>query len=514
MSSSFPLFRDALLHSSLSVSSLVLVSLPLSLMPNSGKDQSGPPRHPNRRTHLRSSSHSHTLNQSLSPGNQPFPSSFGGLLPAFPLSSSPSPSPSPCPCPSLPLPSNGFNHSSCPRADFSNISELKQTHEIKNFESQTARQGIINGNGEAIDDHSVGPEYCPSGKHYNKLKASKHVKFGAQRSNAESPNNMGEASSCRYDSSLGLLTKKFIDLIHISKDGSLNLNNTAAVLKVQKRRIYDITNVLEGIGLIEKTSKNHIHWTGFDLLGSRELDEQVTRLKAEVERLCAEECRLDDCIRERQELLTVLDGDKNFQKNLFLTKEDIMNLPCFQNQTLIAIKAPQASSVEVPDPDEDVTFPQRQFRIIVRSTTGPIDVYLLSKYEGQYDDVTVKQAKPMDSAWDIGRPCHRDEKATLSSETHHDSQKNFSDTCTSSGSDVPGIQKITPDFRIDDDYWFRSDLEVSITDLWANEEWAQINDLEDESAVRSATLDQRQETETPTGIVHEPDKNGVLGFQR
>ena len=32
------------------------------------------------------------------------------------------------------------------------------------------------------------------------------------------------------------------------------------LLQVQKRRIYDITNVLEGIGLIEKTSKNHIRW--------------------------------------------------------------------------------------------------------------------------------------------------------------------------------------------------------------------------------------------------------------
>lgn len=28
----------------------------------------------------------------------------------------------------------------------------------------------------------------------------------------------------------------------------------------QKRRIYDITNVLEGIGLIEKKSKNSIQW--------------------------------------------------------------------------------------------------------------------------------------------------------------------------------------------------------------------------------------------------------------
>ena len=31
---------------------------------------------------------------------------------------------------------------------------------------------------------------------------------------------------------------------------------------MQKRRIYDITNVLEGIGLIEKKSKNNIAWRG------------------------------------------------------------------------------------------------------------------------------------------------------------------------------------------------------------------------------------------------------------
>ena len=30
----------------------------------------------------------------------------------------------------------------------------------------------------------------------------------------------------------------------------------------QKRRIYDITNVLEGIGLIEKQNKNCIQWRG------------------------------------------------------------------------------------------------------------------------------------------------------------------------------------------------------------------------------------------------------------
>jgi transcription factor E2F3 len=32
------------------------------------------------------------------------------------------------------------------------------------------------------------------------------------------------------------------------------------VLNVQKRRIYDITNVLEGINLIERFKKNHVRW--------------------------------------------------------------------------------------------------------------------------------------------------------------------------------------------------------------------------------------------------------------
>lgn len=35
-------------------------------------------------------------------------------------------------------------------------------------------------------------------------------------------------------------------------------------LAVQKRRIYDITNVLEGIGLIQKYKKNKIRWAGPD----------------------------------------------------------------------------------------------------------------------------------------------------------------------------------------------------------------------------------------------------------
>ena len=69
---------------------------------------------------------------------------------------------------------------------------------------------------------------------------------------------MPKQKTCRYDSSLGLLTKKFTALIQSAPEGVLDLNAAATMLGVQKRRIYDITNVLEGIGIIEKRSKNNI----------------------------------------------------------------------------------------------------------------------------------------------------------------------------------------------------------------------------------------------------------------
>lgn len=64
----------------------------------------------------------------------------------------------------------------------------------------------------------------------------------------------------RYDTSLNLTTKRFLDLLAQSPDGVVDLNWASQVLDVQKRRIYDITNVLEGIRLISKKSKNNIQW--------------------------------------------------------------------------------------------------------------------------------------------------------------------------------------------------------------------------------------------------------------
>lgn len=78
--------------------------------------------------------------------------------------------------------------------------------------------------------------------------------------------DLQKSRRARIENSLGELTRKFILLIRDSKDNmSVDLNEAATQLKVQKRRIYDITNVLEGIGLIKKVIKNKMHWRGGDI---------------------------------------------------------------------------------------------------------------------------------------------------------------------------------------------------------------------------------------------------------
>lgn len=60
-------------------------------------------------------------------------------------------------------------------------------------------------------------------------------------------------------SSLSLLPPSQ-DLLRQAEDGVLDLNEAAVTMGVQKRRIYDITNVLEGIGLVTKDAKNLVRW--------------------------------------------------------------------------------------------------------------------------------------------------------------------------------------------------------------------------------------------------------------
>ncbi|KAL5199463.1 hypothetical protein ABZP36_020666 [Zizania latifolia] len=121
--------------------------------------------------------------------------------------------------------------------------------------------------------------------------------------------------------------------------------------------------------------------------GILDLNNATETLETEVENLSVKEQTLDERISDMREKLRGLTEDKNNQKWLYVTEDDIKGLPCFQNETLIAIKAPHGTTLEVPDPDEAGDYLQRRYRIVLRSTMGPIDVYLVSHFEEKFEEL-------------------------------------------------------------------------------------------------------------------------------
>ncbi|KAF4023561.1 hypothetical protein G4228_015509 [Cervus hanglu yarkandensis] len=135
----------------------------------------------------------------------------------------------------------------------------------------------------------------------------------------------GEKS--RYETSLNLTTKRFLELLSRSADGVVDLNWAAEVLKVQKRRIYDITNVLEGIKLIAKKSKNHIQW------------------------------------------LPKIMWSLTPPTLAYVTCQDLRSIADPAEQMVMVIKAPPETQLQAVDSSET-------FQISLKSKQGPIDVFL------------------------------------------------------------------------------------------------------------------------------------------
>ncbi|XP_040581946.1 transcription factor E2F2 [Lepeophtheirus salmonis] len=173
----------------------------------------------------------------------------------------------------------------------------------------------------------------------------------------------------RYETSLGLLTKKFVSLFHSSTHGTVDLNKASETLGVQKRRIYDITNVLEGIGLVEKNSKNMVHWCGTPY---HNLNSDTADLHSDLLDLEAKENELDQLIRNTETELKLINSQE--RQYAFVTYHDLRNIKKFQNQTVMAIKAPTGTDLEVPRPSEAM-------QIYMHSTTGEIEVFLCPEEE-------------------------------------------------------------------------------------------------------------------------------------
>uniref|UniRef100_A0A1X7VEG2 E2F/DP family winged-helix DNA-binding domain-containing protein n=1 Tax=Amphimedon queenslandica TaxID=400682 RepID=A0A1X7VEG2_AMPQE len=212
----------------------------------------------------------------------------------------------------------------------------------------------------------------------------------------------------RHEKSLGLLTSKFVELLQTAEGGILDLKKAVDYLEVkQKRRIYDITNVLEGIGLIEKESKNSIKWKGATDFGDTlDMQMKVQGLKEKKQKMEESESKLDkQCAKIKQCLKNIVEDPGsnryplilftfslslslsmhviillNFFNTLaFVTYEDIRSIPCFKKATMLAIQAPSDTLITVDTP---TTHPDGLYCMQIKSKSGPVSVLVIGGNEG------------------------------------------------------------------------------------------------------------------------------------
>ncbi|XP_053565650.1 transcription factor E2F6 [Bombina bombina] len=189
----------------------------------------------------------------------------------------------------------------------------------------------------------------------------------------------------RFDVSLFYLTRKFMDLIRVAPEGILDLNDVAKLLGVRKRRVYDITNVLDGINLVQKKSKNLVQWIGADLTNAGTKVPEQQRLQNELSDLSTMEEGLDELIRDCANQLFRLTEDKINMKLAYVTYQDLHNIKSYNEQIVLAIKAPEETKLEVPHPTN------KSIGMHIKSTKGPIDVYLCEiedKTENSFEQLT------------------------------------------------------------------------------------------------------------------------------
>lgn len=184
-----------------------------------------------------------------------------------------------------------------------------------------------------------------------------------------------ETKRFKRENTLGGLATKFINLIKKTSTKSINLNDVVKSLRVQKRRIYDITNVLEGVGLIKKSLKNKIHWTG--VVTPPGNSAQTTNPRYVIDRLRREESELDESIGRLEKELAELSATEEFKELAFIDWDDLARLAVteelLEKQLLLINTSPTTKEIVAKENEEYV--------LQLQSIDEDTQVYALNKEE-------------------------------------------------------------------------------------------------------------------------------------
>lgn len=109
------------------------------------------------------------------------------------------------------------------------------------------------------------------------------------------------------------------------------------------------------------------------MLGMADSHHDMEQLLQNIAELMQEEATYEQHINAVTQNIRRLYDEEAFDKGSFenlsyITHEDMRSLASFRDQSVMAIKAPPGTTLEVPDPDEGMPSGKRRFQIFLKST--------------------------------------------------------------------------------------------------------------------------------------------------
>lgn len=192
------------------------------------------------------------------------------------------------------------------------------------------------------------------------------------------------ASYSRKDKALGLLAQRLIHMYQNPEAGPQSPNNshvvslppllsvdkTAAHLSVERRRIYDIVNILEALDVVSKKCKNMYWWHGLEVL-------ETTFKNIQMHAITSEEFRLDAEKNGMRPTNKVDDGAKNNH----IEESDS------SQSYLLSVKAALESESNKKKSNKKVTPEKNSFGSLGQLTKKFISLYMIG-----YDALSLGEA--------------------------------------------------------------------------------------------------------------------------
>lgn len=138
------------------------------------------------------------------------------------------------------------------------------------------------------------------------------------------------------------ITSLFLGMIKDADGQLVDLKQAEKQLGVPKRRLYDISNVLSSVGVIERCGKSKVKWVG-NQIGTQELD---------MDNLIRHDQALDAQLQALDKDLLELYRSDDFRNYGWLADEDFTPIINENKCTLFALQGPPDLQLEMPNTDD------------------------------------------------------------------------------------------------------------------------------------------------------------------